>query len=521
QQCAQLAQRCAELIDKLRARLGKAEDMKLAEAVNELRDLLLKIGSFVIERANLGNIESLVRQTQTAAELNTFNHTIDAYATRFRIISATGLKRQWHRVDKCYRQDQKEVKKMLLEFVRNDGDIELAIKEQSGVLALMTTIQEVIYKSVHHYVHILFTSIQMLRKQRPGTEAQTTLREGSNTLYGKTNILPPLTDLTGQVIKRGGYCTTYGKTQEHIYEGQWVGTDRVMVKAIKDMESEYTIKLLRQEVVTWRQLNHPNVLEFYGICYSEPTPFAITGSENNGNILRYLERQPEHDRVEFLTQVALGLSYIHTFEPTVVHGDLRAWLYLGERAGFSFWASTDHRVRNYSNQIIALEEGAEIVSARLRDAGALRWMAPELLDYYGSSSCAISTSSDVWSFGMLCLELFTERPPYWGYTDEEVARHLTRHSVLPVQPTQSSMCGRRLSGGLWSLMQRCWAWHCRSRPQMCTIAEDIDALCEGIDDEVVKEHKYADKVFGLGDTKVTFENWGASQEGQPKLWLYA
>ncbi|KAG8720980.1 hypothetical protein FRC09_008655 [Ceratobasidium sp. 395] len=355
QQCVQLAQRCAELIDKLRDRLGKAEDLKLVEAANELRDLLLKIGSFVIERANLGNIESLVRQSQTAAELNTFNHTIDAYATRFRIISATGLKRQWHRVDKCYRQDQKEVKKMLLEFVRNDGDIELAIKEQSGVLALMTTIQEVIYKSVHHYV-----------------------------------------------IKRGGYCTTYGKTQEHVYEGQWVGTNRVMVKAIKDMEGEYTIKynmvastedillgykLLRQEVVTWRQLKHPNVLEFYGICYSELTPFAITGSENHGNIFRYLERQPEGDRVELLTQVALGLNYIHTFEPTVVHGDLRA-------ANVLVSASGQALITGFGiNQIIALEEGAEIVSARLRDAGALRWMAPELLDYYGSSSCAISTSS--------------------------------------------------------------------------------------------------------------------------------
>ncbi|KAG8786847.1 hypothetical protein FRC12_016187 [Ceratobasidium sp. 428] len=162
------------------------------------------------------------------------------------------------------------------------------------------------------------------------------------------------------------------------------------------MESEFTVKLLRQEVVTWRQLQHPNVLEFYGICHSGSTLFAITECESNENILGYLRRQPEYNYVKLLTQVALGLNHIHTFEPTIVHGDLRA-------ANVLVSASGQALITGFGiNQIIALEEGAEIASACLRDAGALRWMAPELLDY-GSSSCTISTSSDVWSYGMLCL----------------------------------------------------------------------------------------------------------------------
>ncbi|KAG8720759.1 hypothetical protein FRC09_009053 [Ceratobasidium sp. 395] len=233
-------------------------------------------------------------------------------------MSATGLNRQWHRVDRGYRRDQEEVEKVLLAFVRNDKDIELAIKEQSDVLALMTTIQEVI--------------------------------------------------LTGQVVKLWGDCTARDNPPD-VYEGRWVGTDRVMIKAIKDIEGESTVKLLRQEVVAWRQLQHANVLKFYGICYSEPTLFAITGWEDNGNILRYLQRQPEHDRVELLAQVALGLNYLHTFEPTIVHGDLRAANVLVSASGQAF-------ITGFGiNQIIALEEGAEIASAYLKNAGALRWMA--------------------------------------------------------------------------------------------------------------------------------------------------
>ncbi|KAG8786846.1 hypothetical protein FRC12_016186 [Ceratobasidium sp. 428] len=64
----------------------------------------------------------------------------------------------------------------LLAFVRNDKDIESVITEQSSVLALMTTIQE------------------MLRNQQLGKEEQTALRGGLNILYDKTDILPPLTD---------------------------------------------------------------------------------------------------------------------------------------------------------------------------------------------------------------------------------------------------------------------------------------------------------------------------------------
>ncbi|KAG9128369.1 hypothetical protein FRC07_000043 [Ceratobasidium sp. 392] len=129
--------------------------------------MLLKIGIPIIEWANINHIESLMRQGQIAADLKAFNHIIDAYATKFQIVSANELKRQWHKADKCYRKDRKEAKKRLLTFLRNDKDIEAAVgMRRDGVL----------------------------HDQKSEAEEQETLREGLSTLYGKTKILPPLTD---------------------------------------------------------------------------------------------------------------------------------------------------------------------------------------------------------------------------------------------------------------------------------------------------------------------------------------
>ncbi|KAG8711200.1 hypothetical protein FRC08_016200 [Ceratobasidium sp. 394] len=419
----------------------------MREAVAELDEILLKVKWRIIEWANLDRVKSIMGQNRIAADLGAFNQTIDTYITTFRILPFTELKHQQREMDLCCQQDWQDGKNMFLALARSVKDLEAVVKMRDDIPTLMAIIQEELWG------------------QQPETEEHETLRECLDILHVETGILPPLTDLTGQILKFRGYSISGGDTKD-IYEGRWVGVENVMLKAIQGVEKEPTIKRLHREVADWRRLHHPNVLEFYGICRESSRIFTVTPWESNGDLLMYLQRHPECDRMKLLSEVALALNYIHRFKPVIIHGDLRAANVLVSGSGEALLAGFGQ------NQIIVKEAGAEVVSTYLRKSGSLRWMAPELFDR-GTGPSPVSTSSDVWSFGMLCLELFTGHPPYSGCTDEQVVIKLMR-SGLPDRP----VCLCEDMDSMWALMQRCWVWCPELRPRMPLLAEDMLKLRE-------------------------------------------
>jgi hypothetical protein len=60
------------------------------------------------------------------------------------------------------------------------------------------------------------------------------------------------------------------------------------------------------EAIVWRQLNHPNVLPFFGVSEElfAPSFCLVSPWMDHGNIMKYLEAHPEHDR---LTSVQVSL----------------------------------------------------------------------------------------------------------------------------------------------------------------------------------------------------------------------
>jgi serine/threonine protein kinase len=43
----------------------------------------------------------------------------------------------------------------------------------------------------------------------------------------------------------------------------------------------------------------------------------------HGNVLSFLEKNPDHDRLGMLLEIAQGLRYLHNLNPQVIHGDIR------------------------------------------------------------------------------------------------------------------------------------------------------------------------------------------------------
>ena len=189
-------------------------------------------------------------------------------------------------------------------------------------------------------------------------------------------------------------------------------------------------------------------------CHSFPPP-SLPLSVPQGDLKQFLmESRPSPMRRPILThsqlkriiqQVAHGMSYLFTQQ--IIHGDL---------ATRNCLISTSLNVK-----IADLGIGHDLYGEDYYDNGSqllpVRWMAPELL-VDSAEGPAFSLASDVWSYGVLCWEVFSyAQQPFAELTDEQVLQMVPAgHSLACPEHGCSPL--------LYSLMQDCWAPDPLQRP---------------------------------------------------------
>src|SRR6267154_3156126 len=104
--------------------------------------------------------------------------------------------------------------------------------------------------------------------------------------------------------------------------------------------------------------------------------------------------------------------------------------------------------------------------------GSLRWMAPELVA--DSSYIPTTRATDVWSFGMLSLEIFTDNVPFCHVSNEAFIPLVIRDGPLPTCPENAN--ARGLGDTMWNLIDHCWQRDPKSRPSMSEIRETIQNI---------------------------------------------
>ncbi|EIW73818.1 kinase-like protein, partial [Coniophora puteana RWD-64-598 SS2] len=77
-------------------------------------------------------------------------------------------------------------------------------------------------------------------------------------------------------------------------------------------------------IVVWSHLRHPNILPFYGTFQKNDSEISfIAPLFVNGNICEYMKHNPDVASTPLILDVARGLNFLHTFKPTIVHGDIK------------------------------------------------------------------------------------------------------------------------------------------------------------------------------------------------------
>ncbi|KII84781.1 hypothetical protein PLICRDRAFT_117229 [Plicaturopsis crispa FD-325 SS-3] len=288
-----------------------------------------------------------------------------------------------------------------------------------------------------------------------------------------------VTDLTDEVVRTGDTAVAHG-TFSDVWKGVWTDTldntprvvcikylRQVMVKNVR----ERLLKRLRDEVLAWHRLQHPNIAELYGVIQGATTVGMVSPWCENGSIVHYLQKiNPKADRLELLVQIASAMAYLHTYKPVVVHGDLKG----------------GNIVVNDRGQAVVTDFGLSKVTEELSDtlkldtssfAGSTRWMAPELvLALVEDDGCPppISTSSDVYAFAAVCLEVVTDRVPYHHRTNDH---SVTVDILKGIRPSRRG-CDPlvRLPWLFWAMLDHCWACPPNLRPSMSEMTSFLVGL---------------------------------------------
>ncbi|KAG8957354.1 hypothetical protein FRC03_010224, partial [Tulasnella sp. 419] len=203
-----------------------------------------------------------------------------------------------------------------------------------------------------------------------------------------------------------------------------------------------------REVKAWISLDHPNILPFLGYSIeSDGFPRLVSPWCENGDLQKYIRSHPEANRPQLLIDVLQGMRYVEG--ANLVHGDLKsANVLVNEhcRACLCDFGSTR-----------MIEGASGFTTSSLNTKATLRFMSPERLMEDEPPTIA----SDVWAFGCIVVEVFTNSIPYAHIKNDNVVSRKITEKELPLDPSYDTT----VSPGeeFWTFVGGCWEFESTRR----------------------------------------------------------
>ncbi|KAJ7170996.1 kinase-like domain-containing protein [Mycena filopes] len=225
------------------------------------------------------------------------------------------------------------------------------------------------------------------------------------------------------------FSGTFGDVFTADHQGKIVALKRLRIFSAENEENPTQQKFCREALI-WKNLDHDHVLPFIGVDLETFPGYICMLSPwmANGALVTFKGGPSEATIPVLIHEIAVGLQYLHS--QSIVHGDLRGANILLDDQGHA-------RLADFGLSTFA--DGPLVPTKR---GGSLRWMAPELID---PESCELVSfqrtfASDIYSFGCVCLELYTGKPPFSEIPSEgavllKVIKGLTVPSSLPRIPS--------------------------------------------------------------------------------------
>ncbi|KAL7670167.1 hypothetical protein ACOME3_005110 [Neoechinorhynchus agilis] len=236
-----------------------------------------------------------------------------------------------------------------------------------------------------------------------------------------------------------------------VYEGVWCGSVQVAVKMLIHGSMNRSDFLAEAQIM--KKLRHPKLIQLFAVCTLEEPIYIVTELMRNGSLQHYLQtsegkRTTMPTLIDMAAQVATGMAYLES--QNYIHRDLAARNILVND-------NLEVKIADFGLARILQDHQEGIYDARQGTRFPIKWTAPE-----GALYNKFTIKSDVWSFGILLVELVTYgRDPYPGLNNNEVLKRVQNGYRIPCPVT----CPRQL----YAIMLECWRKAPEDRPAFETL----------------------------------------------------
>ena len=254
----------------------------------------------------------------------------------------------------------------------------------------------------------------------------------------------------GPLIGTGGFAKVYHCK----VDGETAAVCKVINAEKVDEEAAY---LLTNECTIWSKLAHPNIVRFHGMSFTSSAILLVCEFMPEGSLLDAHEVARKEQRsmltlsvlLARIEQIASGMAHLHSWEPPILHRDLKSANILldGERL-----AIADFGLARYQ----------ECHKKMTAETGSYRWMAPEVIRHE-----MYDWRCDVYSFGVLVWEMVSYRVPFEELTPVQAAFAVAKEAKRPPIP-------RGCPPSISHMVDQCWSQDAAHRPSFTKIQEKIE-----------------------------------------------
>ena len=258
--------------------------------------------------------------------------------------------------------------------------------------------------------------------------------------------------VTNRVLGHGSYATV----QELEHVGLKCAGKKIHEVLLEQRDTSYTIRRFEEECRLLSQIRHPNIVQFLGVYFQpevrvpilvmEFLPTNLTSCIEQYNIL------PEEISYSILYDVALGLCYLHSQTPIIIHRDLSSNNVL----------LTPNMTAKISDLGVAriLNLTPLQVSRMTETPGTPTYMPPEVM----VANPRYDASIDEFSFGIMMIHMFSGQWP-----QPQVGPNRTEPSGRLIPVTEAERRDKFLQAigndhPLMDLILKCINNHPQSRP---------------------------------------------------------
>lgn len=251
----------------------------------------------------------------------------------------------------------------------------------------------------------------------------------------------------------------------------------VAVKIAHSNCMEY-VEEFRNEVDLLSRIRHKNLVSLLGYCAEAGHMILVYEYVPHGTLLDYLVgkgRKPLtwEERVTIAIGSAKGIAHLHEFEPTIIHRDLKlSNILIGD--------GLEAKISDFG--LVTMGPSGDASHVTTQVVGT-----PGYIDPAYCLSLHLTTSSDVFSFGVILLQLVSSRPAIdrmriqsqhhiSNWAEPSVARG--RVEEIIDEKLQFEVCNMKVMLKMAQLGIRCTAPDPKNRPTMSQVVDELEAALQ-------------------------------------------